>query len=352
MSDGQNDATPLSRLVERPFEYDFVQAVRLLEDYGGNGHPQGHPVGYDNAPENEAVRFLVSPSLRNSSSQIVGVRLAEDDNNIYELTVPFIGMVGANGVLPRHYSQAVISRIKQHDYAMLDFLDLFHHRIISMFFRASVKYRLPYVYQSIQNRSTSSDDSITQALRCLVGLGNPGLKRQLSIPDNNFLYYGGHYADDKPTGHSLERIVQDFIGLPAKILQFQFEWLYIDPSEQSSLSSAANNNCLGWDVVIGERVPSMQNRFRVRVGPVRWPEFVELLPRSVQVKQLADLVRVYVGVSLDFDLQVAVEGREIPKLVFSETQPPQLGWTTWLFSDPLEAVVDDAVFDISSFGPR
>lgn len=346
MSDGIVETDSLARLKDRPFEFDFVQAVSLIQQSTMDGQSDGGCVGFDVAPEDEAVRFCVSLSLRNFSGQVVSIEPLDGGKSKYELTIPFIGLVGLNGVLPRFYSQVVISRVKQHDYAMRDFFDLFHHRIISMFFRASVKYRLPYAFRSSQSQ-TESGDSITQALRCLVGFGGEKLRRQLALPDDNFLFYGGHFADDKPTGHSLERMVEDFTGMPTRVLQFQFEWLYIDPNELTKLSAA--NNQLGRDSVIGQRVPSIQTRFRVRVGPVRWQDFTELLPDSTQLKKLADLIRVYVGVSLDFDFQVTVRGQEIPKLVLSNDQPPKLGWTTWLFSDPMEDVVEDAVFDIASF---
>lgn len=335
----------IAHLVDRPYEFNFVQAVTLLQGHAERESNEFHFVGFDHALDQEVVRFRVSPTLRNNSSQVTDV---QQIGSCYELTVPFIGLVGVNGVLPRHYTQAVIGRVKQHDYAMRDFYDLFHHRIISMFFRASVKYRLPFLYQLNSLESPDEDDSITQAIRCLVGLGDTTLKNKMAIHDHTILRYGGHFADQKPTGHSLQRVIEEFIGLPTKILQFQFEWLYIDPSEQTQLSASATHQ-LGVDVVIGDRVPSFQNRFRIRVGPVSWRDFVNLIPTSAQVTKLADLVRLYVGISLDFDLQVTVDGREIPKCAFNNDHPPMLGWTTWLFSEPIDSVVEDAVFDIGIF---
>jgi type VI secretion system protein ImpH len=367
MTNGISDTPPLCKhLLSRPFDFDFVQAVATLEN---SSNPVAETsaksitarVGYDFAPRDETVRFRVAPTLRSFSAQVLEV--AEIQNNDdegdehavrphgrarYELTVPFLGLIGPNGVLPRHYTQTVVGRLKQHDYAMRDFFDLFHHRIISMFFRASVKYRLPYVFQATAAELPARDDSITQLLRCLVGFGDSKLKRRLSISDDNFLFYGGHFSDTKPTAHSLARLASDFCGLPVEIKQFQFEWLYIEPEDQTQLSASAINQ-LGVNMVIGQRVASWQTRFRVCLGPVSWDEFLTFLPHSSRVQGLSELIRVYVGVSLDFDLQVAVRGEEIPPLILSEVQPARLGWTTWIFSQPSSAVVEDAVFDIGKF---
>lgn len=346
-SNGSAKSSSLSRLTSKPFEFDFVQAVTILQRESEPTNRDSNLVGFDIAPRDEAVRFRVKPTLRSTSAQVLGVKL-DEETNTYEMTIPFIGLVGVHGVLPRHYTQTIIRRGKQHDYSMLDFFDLFHHRIISMYFRASTKYRLPYVYQSNAVLSPEKHDAITQSMLCLVGLGEPSLKNKLSIHDHQLLSFGGHFSDTKPTAHSLERMVENTIGVPSEVQQFQLEWLYIDPKDQSRLAEGAPCR-LGQDVVIGERVPSFQSKFRVRVGPVGWSDFLTLLPNSESVVHLSDLVRTYVGINFDFDLQVAVDGRELPELGFDNEDPPVLGWTTWLISEPPDRVVDDAVFDISQF---
>lgn len=336
-------ATELADLQRHPYAYDFVQAVRVLEQVRGG--QAARPVGQDHAPAEEAVRFRVSPSLRNNSVQVVSV-VAEADT--YELTVPFLGMVGVNGVLPRHYSQAVLRRIKQHDYAMRDFLDLFHHRILSMYYRASVKYRLPIQFSATPDPRSKRFDPPTEALLSLVGLGLPELRGRQHFPDFRLLRYAGLFADRQPTAISLERMVADVLQLPTRVQQFTPEWLYIDARDQTRLGSI-DGGCLGQDAVLGERVLSWQTRFRLRVGPVHWTRFRELMPDAAAVADLADLVRTYVGIDLDYDLQVIVQGDEIPPLLLDPEDPPSLGRTCWLQSRPVPRDADDATFDISQF---
>ncbi len=49
----------------------------------------------------------------------------------------------AAGVLPHHYTELVIRRLQLRDTSLRDFLDVFHHRALSFFYRAWKKYRPP-----------------------------------------------------------------------------------------------------------------------------------------------------------------------------------------------------------------
>ncbi|MEM7785659.1 MAG: type VI secretion system baseplate subunit TssG [Planctomycetota bacterium] len=349
MSNGSESDPVLHRLVDTPYEFDFVQAVHLIQHRAGRNGDSANisMVGFDSEVKNEAVRFRVTPTLRNVSAEVIRVEWSDDT---YELTIPFIGLTGTSGVLPRHYTQTVLRRLKQHDYAMRDFYDLFHHRIVSLFFRATTKYDLPAVYQSNSICTPEKTDVITSSIFSLLGLGSQQLRNKRTVHDYVSLRYGGHFSDSKPTGHSLERMLGDFSGIPTQVKQFQFEWIYIPPEEQTQLQP--NAPCrLGQDIVIGEKVPSFQSRFRIVMGPVGWNDFLTLLPTSEQVTRISELVRSYVGISLDYELQVVLDGKETPELKLDSQNPPMLGWTTWLRSEPDDQPVTDAVFDISQFQP-
>ena len=96
------------------------------------------------------------------------------------MVVSFLGLTGPSGVLPRHYTELMLNRIRDKDYSLRDFLDLFNHRLISLFYRAWEKSRLPLGYE--RSRFDDPDrepDLATWALYCLVGLGTEGLRGRL-----------------------------------------------------------------------------------------------------------------------------------------------------------------------------
>ena len=70
---------------------------------------------------------------------------------------------------------------------------------------------------------------------------------------------------------------------------------------------------------------------------------------------MAQLVRLNVGGTFDFDIQPTLEGPEAPWCKFGEkgAKAPRLGWNTWLRNKAFREPVSDAVFrvpDKVSFG--
>jgi type VI secretion system protein ImpH len=281
-------ADPLSVLKNEPYRFDFFQAVRLLclAFSRDESQPTG-TVGEDYEPSEECVRFgaVVSHSFPAGAIQSFAQGTAAEHESPAilppKLLVSFMGLTGPNGVLPQHYTQLLIDRVRQKDYALRDFLDLFNHRFISFFYRIWRKYRIAPTYEAAKS-SDDECDVVTQSLFSLIGLGTSGLRRRLLLYDETFLYYGGLYAQSTPTAVSLERIVQDYFNVPVRINQFRGQWLELERSDQSRLASddpyGLSNNRLGISSIAGQRVWSVENKFRVRIGPLSHQRFQDLLP--------------------------------------------------------------------------
>src|SRR5262245_47282449 len=142
---GRREGPDLSaRLFGQPHRFDFFQAVRLLEQamrerarYEPGWPTQG--VGRDSLPENEAVRFRMEPSLAFPGSEVVRVKgSAKSERGRYpsvEMFVSFLGLISTSGVLPHHYTALILKRRREKDHSLQDFLDLFEHRFVSLFYR-------------------------------------------------------------------------------------------------------------------------------------------------------------------------------------------------------------------------
>ncbi|MEO1995960.1 MAG: type VI secretion system baseplate subunit TssG, partial [Planctomycetaceae bacterium] len=144
-------AALIEQLLSTPYEFDFFQAVRILEQHAAwpadaadtsrHSAPQHapQPVGHDGPPGNEAVRFTALQSHAFPSAEITAVRQPNSDPDTAtgpppEMTVSFMGLTGPNGVLPDHYTSLMIERMRQRDTALRDFFDTFNHRTISLFY--------------------------------------------------------------------------------------------------------------------------------------------------------------------------------------------------------------------------
>jgi type VI secretion system protein ImpH len=352
------------QLLREPHRFDFFQAVRLLERLarGQARHDPGRqrqPVGGDQAPEREVVRFRTRPSLGFPASAVSQIRTpvpragAPDEEQCPEMTVTFLGLAGAAAVLPYHYSALLLRRVRLKDHALRDFLDLFHHRLLSLFYRAWEKYRLPFTYERSRLEGVAAGgDAVSQGLYCLVGLGTGGLRGRLAFDDEAFLYYAGHFAHAPRSAVALECLLEDYFEMPVRVQQVQGQWLALDREDQALMPSAAHpqgrNNQLGLDLVIGERVWEIQSKFRVRVGPLTYRQFRALMPNGDGLRPLCQLARTYAGAEFDFDVQAVLAPAEVPwsRLGSDGDGEAYLGWNTWVRAEAFTEAAEDAVFSL------
>jgi type VI secretion system protein ImpH len=363
--DGRETAGLDEDLFESPHRFDFFQAVRLLEHLERararlNSAAQRRPVGHD-SPGQELVAFRALPSLSFPAGPISRIDNGLEDEfgaPTFELVVTFLGLTGPNGVLPRHYTELMIQRVREGDTSLRDFLDLFHHRLISLFFRAWEKYRLPIGYERSQLDDRSGQpDLVTQSLYCLVGMGTNALRGRLKaddVDDEVFLHYSGMFAHYPRSALALECLLEDYLRLPTQVLQVQGQWLLISREEQARMPSKqlpqGRNNELGVSVIVGQRVWDIQGKFRIKLGPLTWKQFRALMPHGKALRPLCQLTRSFVGPDLDFDVQPLVKGEEVPPSQLSRNKASgmHLAWNTWVRAEgrPFQEPVDDAVFTI------
>jgi type VI secretion system protein ImpH len=336
--------------------------------------PNRQPVGYKAAPLQEAIRFKAYQSLSFPASSIYEIVPASEAMPVPAMTVTFLGLTGPSGVLPRHYTELLLRLEKdakwQDKHALRDWFDLFNHRIIALFYRAWEKYRFHIQYE--QGRHEAAEpDPFTLALHSFVGLGTPALRNRLRvavrevvdlrprerplarIDDLVLLYYSGLLSHRPRSAIGLEAILRDYFQLPVTIRQFQGQWLRLGPENQSRMGFPGNNNALGMNLVAGEQVWDVQCKFRIRLGPLRYHQFLDFLPDRAPISErkafylLAHLVRLYVGPEFDFDVQLILDKDDVPEcqLIATDGIGPRLGWNTWLRSGPMSQDAEQAVFD-------
>lgn len=326
-------AALIEQLLERPGEFDFFQAVRLLELHGLVSAGT-RPVGGDAPPAREAVRLRTRPSLAFAGSEVHSLR-RRDGAPSFQLDTTFLGMVGTAGVLPRHYTASVIERLQQKDSALRDFLDLFHHRALSLFYRAWCKYRFPVAFtRSVLG--SGREDSFTLAAFALVGLGSESLRRRHAIDDGAFVHVGGLFARTTRTAAGLEQVVEGLFGVPARVRPFVGRWLRIPARELCRLPRRGQRGGvavqLGRGATLGDRVWDVNSKVRLHLGPVDVETYQHLAPGGAGHHRLLSLVRLYLGQDLDFDLELELEPGSGPgaRLAGARAEGSQLGRDAWL----------------------
>ena len=332
---------PLNQqLFDEPFRFEFFQAVRLLEKI----YPERRMVGGEALPAEEAVRFRARIGLDFPASEIHELTDVFDETTEtqrVEMFINFMGMVGSSGVLPIHYTEIVMERVKYRDRAMWEFLDIFTHRAVSLFFRAWQKYRFPVQYER-------GADVFTQYLFDFVGLGTKGLRGRMSLEDESLLPYAGLLSQKPHSCNSLENILSDYFGTTAKIEQFFGQWIAL--SEESITKFGTANSVLGESAMIGTRIWDQQSKFRVRLGALSFQQFQGFLPNGSAHKPLKSIISFVVGMELDFDVQLILQAKQVPSTILTTRamRRPMLGWTSYLKTKPFAADDEQVVLQLDN----
>jgi len=358
------------RLFANAPSFDFFQAVRLLEKLA----PDREPVGFGGPATHETVRFRARLSMAFPPSQIYDIRAPAPGHAMPEMVVAFFGLTGPSGVLPRHYSEILLRVARDarnpEKNALRDWFDLYTHRMLSLFYRAWEKYRFYIPYERRQYER-HPPDPFTHALLGLSGLGLEKLRNRVRVThtihdrghaeerplarvdDLAILRYSGLLARRPRTAAGLAAMLADYFEAPVEVRQFQGEWLLLDAADQSQLGVAGGNCQLGFNLVIGERVWDVEGKIRIRLGPLDYEQFVEFLPYRRAVPEckafflLSHLVRLYIGPTLEFDVQVLLQADSVPDCILGDPNAPgsRLGWNTWLHCGPRTSCAEEAVFE-------
>jgi type VI secretion system protein ImpH len=322
---------------EEPWNFQFFQAVRLLERFG-----TGKPVGRFDNPEDEAVRFAVNPALVFPPSEIHSLKWP--DGGQPQMSVNFMGLLGPLGVMPLPYSEWVNERIRSKDHTLRSFFDLFHHRILSLFYQAWEKYRFPVAFER------DRDDRFTRYLLDFIGLGTSGLRNRLSLPDEALVFYTGLLAMQSRSATALRQVLQDYFQVGVEVQQFVGTWRAIPASDQSRPGDEREfSEQLSLGAIAGDEVWDQQCTARVVLGPLTLKQYLDFLPIGSGYKPLCDLTEFFSRREIDFELQLTLRRDETPGVVLDYeglSNEPLLGWTTWLKNAPMGRDPADTILQL------
>jgi type VI secretion system protein ImpH len=317
----QSGTSLKDRLFEEHYNFSFFKAVSLLESL----LPAKKPLGQTLEPDKEAVRFSVKPGLAFPGSDISMLEQS-DDGGPAKMEVTFMGLIGPAGVMPHWYTELVAERIWKKDRSLAGFLNIFHHRLISLFYLAWKKYRFEVSYLP------DARDRLAHCLLSLAGLGTPGLIERIGLPAESLIFYSGLMSRSIPSALAIESTVEYFAGTDVNIEQFIERMLPISPEDQTRLGAA--NSHLGVDTVCGSVIRECATKFRVNLGPVGYQDFLHFLPTGDLLNPVFSLVRSMVGIEFEFEIAVFLKRKQVPPCVLGQDSPasPRLGWSTWITS--------------------
>lgn len=325
----------LAELKAHPYRFDFYQALRRLEALRRDLPRIGRSLHAAEDP----VRLVHAASLAFAPASLVSFDDGQQGRTP-RLSVAFGGLLGPNGPLPLHLTEYARDRLRNAgDPTLVRFLDIFHHRMLSLLYRAWAD------AQPTVQFDRPESDRFAAYVGSLAGIGLPSLKERDAMPDLAKLYFAGRLVCHTRNAEGLQAMLGEFFRLPMRLIEFVGQWLTLPDDCRCSLgggqSGGSGTAQLGVSATIGDKVWDCQSRFRIVAGPMGLADYQRLLPGGESLERLMALVRNYVGLELDWELHLLLDRGQVPPTQLGSMG--QLGWTTWLISKPPESDAADLV---------
>ncbi len=354
------------QLVEHPQRFEFFRAVWQLEQL----LPERAPVGRGGDPRPETVRFRSHVSLRFPVGEIHAVRIPDGntpsarrtrapqsaiDTGVFhdrrprsreqaELDVNFLGIAcpHAIGSLPIAYTELLLEELREGRTALRDFLDLFNHRFISLFYRSWIRTRVAIPATSRHERF------FERALFGIIGLGFPALRGRQAVPDARLLARAGLLLRRPASAAAIEALVRSYFGVPVRIVPFVAKRSRLDPGDLTRLGRA--NATLGRDILMGSRVRLRNACFRLVLGPLDRDAFESFQSHGSAHIPLYQVVRFAISSELEFEVQLELQACHVPRTRLCGARSrtalsdpgTRLGRSTWLLRGPSASNRTDA----------
>ncbi len=358
---GEEESALLAELETHGWDYDFYTAVRRLENArarwvkalldeamsGGKtltGLPQAVRVGHSQRLADDPVRFCQEPSLAFAPSTIGGLKYRANRKGLSggaRLFVQFIGLLGPNGPMPLHITEYARDRERNaQDPTLARFLDMFNHRVVSLFYRAWA------VNQKTVSYERGELDRFAAYVGSLFGVGMPSMLERDRVPDVAKLYSTGHLSAQTRHSGGLRSIIESYFGVETKIVEFVGCWMDLPREFQCRLGESRRTGLLGVNAIVGSRTWEVQQKFRVKLGPMGLREYLRLLPTGDSLGRLVDWVKNYTDEEFRWDVQLVLKKEEVPRTKLGQLGGGgRLGWSTWLTTDTPKNDAEDLVLN-------
>jgi type VI secretion system protein ImpH len=312
-----NTPADVVHLPDEARRYSLFAMLRLLEQL----HSDLPRLGESRRAKDDALRLQQIPHLAFAPTDVH--TLSNDEEGPAILEQYSFGVFGPNGSLPLHLTEHAFERRNQfNDRTFSDFVNLFHHRLISLFYRAWAN----------SEPSASYDRPDTDRFRtyfgALMGLGTGASWGRDAVSDYAKFSRIGQFGPHSRSAAGLEGALAGYFGLPITVRQFVGSWLDIPDADRCRLGDSRGVATLGVGATLGASTWQCQNKFEVIVGPLRIADFQSFLPGSDALEQLRDLVRLYTNDEWSCQIRLLLKVGDVPRAKLDGKS--RLGWTAWL----------------------
>jgi len=281
----------------------------------------------------DPVRLGQEPSLAFAPSTAASFKPSADGLP-WRFQVFFLGLFGPNGPLPLHLTEYARDRLRNSDDpAFARFADIFHHRMLSLFYRAWA------AAQPAVNFDRPESDRFSLYIGALMGMGMPSLRDRTPLPDLAKFHHAGLLSGAVRSAAGLEALIEGCFDMPVRVEEFIGEWVVIAERDRLRLGGSKETASLGETSTLGGRVWSCSQKFRVVMGPLNLRQYTRMAFGGTSLKRLTSLVRSYIGDELTWDVELILKKEETPFICLG--QAGHLGQTSWCITKTPEKDLRD-----------
>jgi type VI secretion system protein ImpH len=321
-----------AKIAAQARRYNFFGAVALLERLS----PGAPRVGGLGPVIEEAIRFRHDPTMTFSPSDVSAIDVVEkpvDPTNdlspnrvVYEIMTTFLGLTGAATPLPLYFAEEVASEDPDQP-SQRQFLDIFHHRILSLFYRMRARYAFTSEFL------TDGTDAWSRRVLAIAGVDAYEGQRNSLLPTWRLLRLAPLLTTRARTARNLQLALQDIFGDTldgggVDVEQFVGRW--VDIEERQRMRLGVVNTVLGKDTTLGVKIFDRGGKIRVVLGPLNEKTFRRFTPDGDQLPLVREVVGLFCRDELECDVEIVLGGDAAPRFKISSKDGSRLGSDTWL----------------------
>jgi type VI secretion system protein ImpH len=327
----------VDKLLLAPQSFDLLKAIALLDQ-------EASQMGFspldsrDSQPGLETrgrqtVRLSGQSSLGFVPSDVSAVRSSPETGEAFKLLTAVMSLAGNTGPLPLAFTEELIARNANQDFATRDFLDLFHHRLLRLF----------YLIRKRSHPGLSIQDPWRSAVPRLVShLANlpPGRSDRIEDSPATYPRHSSLLAMESRSVVGLRQYLFDRLGIRFQIESFVGRWQFLKggfvnrlgSSTSEPTSARGHQTILGRNAILGQRVMVPTHGIRLTAGPMPSKIIKDLLPGTPHHNKLKSCLIQYLPSPTCVEVSLSPLRVSIPRPILAAKANLRLGQTAWLVS--------------------